>query len=119
MTRLPRLPRRRQQARPRWQRNTIVAAGGAAEFVAWFGIGFVALLLADTANTGGALGAVLWLAIFCTTISAGSYAMRYRVRIIRAVRTSRTPKRHRRDLSSRSRAWNLSNRLLNWRWRRG
>lgn len=104
MPRLPKLPRRR----PKWQRLGIKTLRGAGEIAAWFGIGFAAVSATDTASEGS----WLYTAIFITIVAAGTFVMKYGRRLIRTVRYSRTPKRHRRDPSSDSQTHNLSIRRL-------
>lgn len=118
-SRLPKLPRRKQQTRPRWQRAAIKTARTTVELAAWFAIGFAALTIADATSTNGTWGAVLWLAIFCTVIGTCAHAMNNRTRIARAIRYSLPPKRHRKNPSSNSQTHNQSKRGLSRRFRRG
>lgn len=104
MPRLPKLPRRR----PRWQRAARSAARKTGWLAAWFAIGFASMAAADTVPGGS----TLWPVVFFTVFAVGWFVIRRGPRVVRTIRYSRTPKRHRRNPSSKSQTHNLSIRGL-------
>lgn len=77
---------------------------------------------ADSAPAG-AWGNLMYGTVFAVVLGAGGYLLWYGPKIVRTVRLSRTPKRHRRNQSSISQIHNLSKRglskVLNRRFHRG
>lgn len=109
MRSLPRLPRRR----PNWQRNSLTVLGAAGlaagQFVLGITLGFASLAVADTVTTSPTAHQ---LVAFGLIIGAGIAA--WVALLARGHRPGR-----RQNQSSDSQAYNLSNRGLSGRFRRG
>lgn len=112
MRSLPRLPRRREQTRPRWQRISIGTARFAGikalQGVAGLALGFTAIAVADTVHSA-TWRPVIRVAFILATAGTCAFVMWARTR----------GNSRRRNPSSISQAHNLWNRALNRRFRRG
>ena len=116
MRRLPRLPRCREQARPRWQRIGIASGRlisvTALQGLGGFALGFAAIAVADTIPDGvwrvvTQIGTVLSVVVGTVVICV----------FVMWIKTRGDGRR--RNPSINSQVHNLSSRALNWRFRRG